>query len=661
MRITLRWKSRRARVGWLAGGLVTIGLALPGAAAAELTALEIQQLSRFDAAAGFRDVPDWARPASAAEVQAAYQEVRALFAGRGRDVALQFLKDTRVPPSNGAYFFALEALADPDTALVLIHALADPVKATHLGILDRDNFQIDVAIESVLVDGAVRRDPRVISALMESIVKLRAKPYGAGLHDVAMVVTLLGRCAGADAASALQQLAADRDSTIRSTAIQALGQTSAGTANTQPVGQATAPLAMFGRALSFDAQPRARQEAATALGRLGDADGVALLRDALTTETHPQVVDAIVLALDQLQAPLVDPQQCREIASRTWEPEAARSPFACWRTSATPADLLDAATRGPAQVRALTLYALVELLVNERPRPTIVSVLPAIPRPSPGPPGARAAINAPQMFGRPQPPLPVPLDADVRARLLASAVEVLSRPSAASPETGAAISDATARRVLDALWQLAGRDMSVALRYADRISAPRTRHANGRFEASYALWNKDRTAYVRYRRSRQVLTAAALALALCVLFAAAPGRRLAAILVGAALTWLLATLGARTMRELPPPPLQFITVTAVACFSAGIVVAGLAFRAQRRAPDTKSRALLRGLAAVILAPLVAFLVCGVTRSNAFFPIESEGWELIFEPLGSAILAAVAAAALALLDGLIFRRITATTS
>jgi len=81
-----------------------------------------------------------------------------------------------------------------------------------------------VAIESVLVDDAVRRDSRVISALMESIVKLRAKPYGAGLRDTGLVVTLLGHCAGPDAASALQQLAADPDSTIRSTAIQSLGR-----------------------------------------------------------------------------------------------------------------------------------------------------------------------------------------------------------------------------------------------------------------------------------------------------------------------------------------------------------------------------------------------------------------------------------------------------
>jgi len=169
------------------------------------------------------------------------------------------------------------------------------------------------------------------------------------------------------------------------------------------------------------------------------------------------------------------------------------------------------------------------------------------------------------------------------------------------------------------------------------------------------------TAYVDYRRPRQAVTAAALALALCVLFAAAPARRPAAILVGATLAWVLATLAATTVRELPPPPLQFLTTTAIACFSAGVVVAGLAFRARRRAPGTKTRTFLRAVAAVVLASGLAFLVCGLTRSNGFFPIGSVGWELIFDPLTSALLAAVVAAALALLDGLVLRRIAAVTS
>jgi hypothetical protein len=48
----------------------------------------------------------------------------------------------------------------------------------------------------------------------------------------------------------------------------------------------------------------------------------------------------------------------------------------------------------------------------------------------------------------------------------------------------------------------------------------------------------------------------------------------------------------------------------------------------------------------------AFVVCASTRNARIFPIGSEGWELIFEPLGSFLLAVVAAAILATVDGLI---------
>jgi len=51
-------------------------------------------------------------------------------------------------------------------------------------------------------------------------------------------------------------------------------------------------------------------------------------------------------------------------------------------------------------------------------------------------------------------------------------------------------------------------------------------------------------------------------------------------------------------------------------------------------------------------------VCGLTRSNGFFPIGSEGWELIFDPLSSALFALVVAAALVLADGVLFERIGA---
>jgi hypothetical protein len=67
------------------------------------------------------------------------------------------------------------------------------------------------------------------------------------------------------------------------------------------------------------------------------------------------------------------------------------------------------------------------------------------------------------------------------------------------------------------------------------------------------------------------------------------------------------------------------------------------------------------VAAVVLATVLAFLVCGLTRSTGLFPIGSEGWELIFDPLSSALFAVVVAAALFLVDGVFFRRITAAAA
>ena len=108
-------------------------------------------------------------------------------------------------------------------------------------------------------------------------------------------------------------------------------------------------------------------------------------------------------------------------------------------------------------------------------------------------------------------------------------------------------------------------------------------------------------------------------------------------------------------------PLQFLTATAIAFLGAGASVAWLAFQTQGKTPNTMARALLRVGPAVALAPVLVLLACGVTRSTGLFPIGSEGWELIFEPLSSALLAVVVAAALVLVDGVFFRRIAATTS
>ncbi len=499
----------------LAGLWLALMLPCAAPAAAEFTAAEAQQLSRFAGVAGFRDVQDWARARREAEVQRSYEEARALFAGRGPDVARYFLTHTEVPPGNDAYFFALEALADTDTALILIGALWAPLKAesglvlkveNRTWIKQRDNFEIPVAIESVLVNDAVRGDPRTVAALVEAIARLREKPYGAGLRDAGTVVSLLARCAGPQTAAALQKLAADPEASIRSLAIEALGRTTAATAQAATTGQDSA-FATFARALRADPQERTRLEAANALGKLGAAQGIALLREALATERHPEVVDAIVLALEQLKAPLTDPQHCREVVGRTWELRAARTAFACWHENASRESVLEAATRGPAQLRALALYSLIERTASRQREPLVAFVPHAVPKPPPLPPGAQAITSAP----------------------------------------------------------------------------------------------------------------------------------------------------IRPQRREDPPQAAFDSATAIAFLSAGASVAWLARYSQGRA-DTIARTFGRAGAAVPLAMVLAFFACGFTRWNDIFPIGGEGWELIFDPFGSAIIAAVVAVGLAAVDGIFFRRL-----
>jgi len=660
----IRSKVQKRVSAWLAAGL-WLALMLPCAApaAAELTPAEAQQLSRFAGVAGLRDVQDWARAKKEAEVQRSYQDARALFAGRGPDIARYYLTHTEVPPANDAYFFVLEAIADTDTALTLIRALWAPLKVESGAVLktddrtwirQRDNFEIPVAIESVFVNDAVRSDPRTVAALVEAIARLREKPHGAGLRDAGTVVSLLARCAGPQTTAALQKLAADPEASIRSLAIEALGRTTAATAQAATTGQDSA-FATFARALRADPQERTRLEAANALGKLGAEQGIALLREALATERHPEVVDAIVLALEQLKAPLTEPQHCREVVGRTWELRAARTAFACWHANASRESVLEAATRGPAQLRALALNSLIERTSSRRREPLVTFVPHAVPKPPPAPPGAQAITSVPMRPQRREDPPQAAFDSATRDRLLVSAVEVLSKPSAAVPGKSDEISNSTARLVRDAMWQISGPDMNVALAYADRIAAPRARYSQGRYGASYDLSYKNKAAYADYRRPRQAAAAGALALGFCILLVWRRTRRPGAILVLAALAWGVASLFATGVRELPPPPLQFLGATAIAFLSAGASVAWLAQYSQGRA-DTTAKTFGRAGAAVPLAMVLAFFACGFTRWNDIYPIGGEGWELIFDPIGSAVIAAVVAVGLAVVDGIFLRRL-----
>lgn len=646
--------------------VAAMGLVLlhPGLApaASGLAADDVQQLRRFERTAGLRDMPEWARDKEKPGVQRSYEEAQKNFAGRGPEVARHFLTHTGYPPANTAFFFVLEAVGDTETALVLIRALADPPKVEsgpvikvgdRSWLLERDGSEIRVAIESVLVNEPVRGDPRVVDALMEAITRLKARRGGAA--SAGTVVALLGRCAGPEARAALQKLAADADASIRSLALQGLGE-SARAAKAAPKDQA-ATLATLTQGLGTDPDPRTRLEAAGALGRLGSAEAVPPLRAALASERDPQVIDAVVLALGQLHARITDPQLCRDVLARTWEVEPARVLFSCWRGAATPEAVIEAATSGPAQLRALALYSLIERAAVRRRAPGLVRAPQLVAPPPPlAPPGARAITNVPVPPPGPREPSPVKFDEATRDRLLTSAVEVLSKHSAAFPGKGKEVSYTTAQLVRDALWEISGRDMGVALAHADRIAMTGARYFSGRYSASYDLWNRDRPAYLDYRRPRQAVAAALAALLFVPLFIRRRFRRAGALIVIAALGWGASSLTATDVRELPPPPLQFLTVSAIAFFSAGITAAVIALHAQSRPPGGMLKAAGRAGFTVTAAAVLAFFACGYTRWNDIFPVGGEGWGLIFDPIGSAIVAALIAMVLGLLDGLLLRRL-----
>ncbi|MGH6692111.1 MAG: hypothetical protein ACREF4_15695, partial [Gammaproteobacteria bacterium] len=312
-----------------------------------------------------------------------------------------------------------------------------------------------------------------------------------------------------------------------------------------------------------------------------------------------------------------------------------------------------------AQLRALALYALIEKAADyAKSQPYLIFPPRAAAPPSPpAPPGAEPItiipIQPPSAGPRPR----VELDESTRQRLLASAVEVLSRPSAAFPGKGGEISFSTVSLVLDALWEIADRDMSVALKSADRIATPRARYVSqGRYGASLTLHGKDPAAYVDHRRPRQAAAGALLAAAFGLLLVWPRTRRAGASLVVAALAWSAFSLLTTQLRELPPPPLQFLTLSAIAFLSAGASIAAVALMTQRTEPGGVASAIGRGSAALGIAAVTAFFACGYTRWYDIFPIGGEGWELIFDPIGAAIIAAMAAVVLATLDRVAFRRL-----
>jgi hypothetical protein len=418
----------------------------------------------------------------------------------------------------------------------------------------------------------------------------------------------------------------------------------------------TVTIETLARALQSDAEADARLQAATSLASLGLAEGVEPLRNALNVEKNPRVVDAIVAALERLNAPVVDPEASRRIAERCWEPAACSPLFERWRASVTRQGLIEAAITGPPILRALALHALVRVSEpSARERPLI-----SLPKEAPPPPIDRPAPGSRIIANRPIPvesPAPrVDFDAATQDRLLTSVVEVLSHPVSAFPNAREAISHGTAQITQDAFWEVSGRKIEVALPYADRIEPPYGRYTStGRYAASYDLYGKDPAGYLAYRRPRQFLAALLIALPFTIFLLHRWTRRSAVLLMVGVLGWGTWSLFMTGVREIPPPPLHLLTIACVAFLAAGSVSALLAFLSRAGTRFSWLRdGLGKGGLAVVGAGGLAFAVCAWTRWNDLFPIGGEGWELIFDPLGSGILAVGAAVLLSLLDMLISR-------
>lgn len=187
----------------------------------------------------------------------------------------------------------------------------------------------------------------------------------------------------------------------------------------------------------------------------------------------------------------------------------------------------------------------------------------------------------------------------------------------------------------DALWEISERRMAIALKYADTISP-----LGSRYSASYDLASKDRAAYVAYRRTRQLGWAVVLAMLASALLTAPAFRTAAPYAIGAVVLWSVSTVFETDVRELPPAPLTFLTASFLAFITAGIVCAATSFL---RIPF-----MVRAFLAFAGSGVLALLVCGFARALRIFPVGSEGWELIFDPLTSAVLASSSALVLLLL-------------
>ena len=583
------------------------------ALAAALSAADLEALEDLAGA--------WANPSAAADAEA-----RRRFAGRGEALADDFLRHTGGPTRNDAIFVVLRALGEPEAVVALARALpGSPPPAS--GPLERHWTEIDAAIEAALENERVRREPRVVAAIVAAVGAAREKPGGAPVAEAA--VGLLGRCRGAEAVSALRGFARDPDPPIRAAAAQALGWLRAGTEPAPDAGLEPVWSTLAGTLLS-DPSAEARRKAAESLGRLGQAAAVEPLRRAVAAERAPEVVDAIVGALERLGAPPTDPALVRDILGRAHEAAAVRALFERWRATASPEDLVAVAATGPLPHRALALEAVTR--PAEAPR---VRTLPLAAPPTPDGGAVVQAVAPAVSFPGPYDaatPGPPVLDAATRERLAASAVEVLAVP----------LPHSTTDAAVTALWRLVAGDMREALRRTDAI-----RDLDQRYWASHHLDRFDPGAYGRLRRRGEWIAAALLAVPFLALLAWPPARRAAPVALAAIAVWG-ATAPSGGPLGLPPWPFPLVAVRFLTCAAAAAaVVATLRFRR------------LRPLAAGALAGVVFFAAWTATRELGLYPPDTQsGYVFVFEPLLGTLVAALLTVPLVLVS---FRRSRAETA
>jgi hypothetical protein len=310
-----------------------------------------------------------------------------------------------------------------------------------------------------------------------------------------------------------------------------------------------------------------------------------------------------------LRAQPPDPKACLALANRCWDPAVAEPLFECWLATASREDQIRQAASASWTVRGLALRALTQAPTS------LISAL----RTSPG-----SAPLIEWSVGR--------ILENSLAEILALEVSDFPAPNTISRET--------ARQARDALWDLSDRNMTVALEAADRIKPISGRHiSTGRFGESYDLASKDPRAYAARRRAWQLLACAVLAIVLAALRVVKAMRRVATALLVAVFLWAQWFSFQTDVRELPPPPLMFLTASFLAFVSAGLA-SGLTVRL--RIPGWQ-----RVAAAPLAAAAGAFLLCAATRAAGLFPSGNEGGQLFFEPTGSAVLAAAAALAISL--------------